>query len=487
MTGPLSILDLVVIAVYLVAVIAIGLALAGRQRDATDYFLGRRDLPWWAVCLSIVATETSALTVISVPGIAVRGDFRFLQLAFGYLVGRLAVAWLLLPGYFAGTQETAYQRLGSRFGVGARRLASGIFMGTRALGDGVRVFATAIPLAIVTGWSIPASIAAVGLATLAYTYVGGLRAVVWVDVVQLGVYVLGGVAAIVIAAGLAGGLSTALAAASTEGKLRVLDFSWDWTTTYTVASGLIGGAFLSAASHGTDHLIVQRLLATRSLRDARLALVASGVLVIGQFALFLFVGTMLWAAGADRAQLEQDAIFPTFVVERLPSGLAGLIVAGVLAAAMSTVSSSLNALASASTQDFYAPTTGRRDPRHLLTVGRWATAIWALVLVGGAMLFRSRDAPVVVMALSIASLTYGALLGTFILAAWRRATERDAVIAIVVTTLTMTMVVFGFPLRLLAGLAWPWYVPLGVVICVVTGILSSAAPRRGAGGSPRAP
>lgn len=482
MTGPLALVDVVVIAVYLAAVITVGLALAGRQRDASDYFLGRRDLPWWAVCLSIVATETSALTVISVPGIAARGDYTFLQLAFGYLFGRLAVAWLLLPGYFAGTQETAYQRLSSRFGLRARQLASGIFMGTRALGDGVRVFATAIPLAIVTGWSIPMSIAAVGVATLAYTYVGGLRAVVWVDVVQLGVYVVGGVAAIAVAASMAGGLGEAAATAGPEGKLRVFAFQWSWTTTYTVASGLIGGAFLSAASHGTDHLIVQRLLATRSLRDARLALVVSGVLVIVQFALFLVVGTMLWAAGADRASLEQDAIFPTFVVEHFPAGLAGLVVAGVLAAAMSTVSSSLNALASASTHDFYAPATGRRDAKHLLTVGRWATAAWAAVLVGGAMLFRSRDDPVVEIALSIASLTYGALLGTFLLAAWRRARERDAVVAIVVTALVMTAVVFGLPVRLFPGLAWPWYVPLGVGVCVLTGILSSLLP-----GPPREP
>jgi SSS family transporter len=475
-TGPLALVDVVVIAVYLLAVIAFGLALAGRQRDASDYFLGRRDLPWWAVCLSIVATETSALTVISVPGIAARGDYTFLQLAFGYMIGRLAVAWLLLPGYFAGTHETAYQRLSSRFGQRARQVASGIFMGTRALGDGVRVFATAIPLAIVTGWSIPWSIAAVGVATLAYTYVGGLRAVVWVDVVQLGVYVIGGLAAIAVAAGIAGGLGEALAPAAAEGKLRVFDLRWDWKTTYTIASGLIGGAFLSAASHGTDHLIVQRLLATGSLRDARLALIASGVLVIAQFALFLVVGTMLWAAGADRSALDQDAIFPTFVVEQFPAGLAGLVVAGVLAAAMSTVSSSLNALASASTHDFYAPLTGRRDPRHLLTVGRWATAAWAAVLVGGAMLFRSRDDPVVEIALSIASLTYGALLGTYILAAWRRARERDAVLAIAVTAAIMTAVVFGIPVQLFPELAWPWYVPLGVAVCVGTGIVSSALP-----------
>lgn len=485
MTGPLAVADLAVIAVYLVAVLVGGLALSGRQRTSTDYFLGRRDLPWWAICLSIVATETSAITVISVPGLGARGNYTFLQLAFGYLVGRIGVAWLLLPGYFAGTQETAYERLGSRFGPRARRVASGIFMGTRALADGVRVFATAIPLAIVTGWSIPASIVAVGAATLVYTFVGGLRAVVWVDVAQLGVYLVGGIATIVIAGALAGGLTTILPAAASAGKLRVLDWTWNFSTTFTVASGVVGGAFLSAASHGTDHLIVQRLLATRSLAQARLALVASGALVILQFGLFLFVGTTLWASGADRLDLAADAVFPTFIVERLPAGLAGLVVAGILAAAMSTVSSSLNSLASATTHDFYATATGRRDERHLLVVGRAFTLAWAVVLVGGALLFPSRDEPVVEIALSIASLTYGALLGTFLLSWWRRAREGHAIVAIVATAVVMGMVVFGalipditvfgvpIHFHLFPGLAWPWYVPLGVAVCVGTGIVAS--------------
>ncbi|MGH7606930.1 MAG: sodium:solute symporter family transporter, partial [Gemmatimonadales bacterium] len=345
-------LDVAVILVYFAAVLATGLLLAGRQRDASDYFLGRHGLPWWAIMLSIVATETSALTVISVPGIAARGNLTFLQLGFGYLIGRIGVAALLLPGYFDGTQETAYQRLERRFGPAARRVASAAFLVTRALGDGVRVFATAIPLAIITSWSIPAGILAVGVVTLVYTWVGGLRAVVWVDVVQLVFYILGGVATIVIALQIAEG---GWAEAWTAGKLRLIDPSISFHTTYTVWGGLVGGALLSAASHGTDHLIVQRLLAARGLGDARRALIGSGVFVILQFALFLLVGTSLWLAGADRAGMAADAIYPTFVVERLPAGLAGLVVAAILAAAMSTVASSLNSLASASTHDFYAP------------------------------------------------------------------------------------------------------------------------------------
>ena len=465
-------LDVAVIVAYFVAVLVAGMVLGGRQRDAADYFLGRRGLPWWAIMLSIVATETSALTVISVPGIAARGNLTFLQLGFGYLVGRIGVAALLLPGYFDGAQDTAYQRLERRFGPAARRVASAAFLTTRALGDSVRVFATAIPLAIITRWSVPAGILAVGLVTILYTWSGGLRAVVWVDVIQLVFYVLGGVATVVVALHLAG--DGALARAWDAGKLVVIDPAFSFTRTYTLWGGLVGGALLSAASHGTDHLIVQRLLASRTLNDARTALVGSGVVVIAQFALFLFVGTSLWLAGADRPGLAQDAIYPTFVVEQLPAGLSGLVVAAILAAAMSTVASSLNSLASASTHDFYAALTGRTDAGHLLRVGRASTLVWAAVLVGGAMLFRDKQTPVVVLALSIASITYGGLLGTYLLGGfWARARQRDAIVAISAGVLLMLPVVLHVPFAMLPHLAWPWYVPLGTAVTVAAGMVSS--------------
>ena len=477
-------LDVAVIVAYFLAIAAGGLLLGGRQTDAQDYFLGKRGLPWWAIMLSIVATETSALTIISVPGIAARGDLTFLQLSFGYLVGRIGVAALLLPGYFDGTQDTAYQRLERRFGPRARRLAAGIFLLTRALGDGVRVFATAIPLAVITSWSVPAGILATALVTIAYTWVGGLRAVVWVDVIQLGVYILGGVTTVLFALDMAGGVG-ALGQAWDAGKLRIVNPVFSFSATYTLWGGLIGGALLSAASHGTDHLIVQRLLASRGLRDAKRALVVSGVFVIGQFALFLLVGTALYLAGADRADLAADAIYPTFAVERLPAGLGGLVVASILAAAMSTIASSLNSLASATTHDFYAPLTGRREPEHLLRVGRTLTLVWAAILVGAAMLFQTQDRSVVVLALSIASLTYGGLLGTYILGGiWPRARQVDVMIALSVSVLLMSPVVLGavipgFPLHWLKGLAWPWYVPLGTAVTIGVGMLSSMIGKEG--------
>jgi solute:Na+ symporter, SSS family len=470
---PVRPLDVAVIAAYCAAVIVFGLVLSGRQRDATDYFLGHRGLPWWAIMLSIVATETSALTVISVPGIAARGDLTFLQLAFGYLVGRIGVAAYLLPGYFEGTQDTAYQRLERRFGPGARRAASGMFLLTRALADCVRIFATAIPLAIITHWSLAAGILAIGIVTVIYTWVGGLRAVVWVDVIQLGVYLVGGIATLVVATHLAGGVG-AFARAWDQGKLVALDFRPSFTILYTFWGGVVGGALIAGASHGTDHLIVQRLLAARGLKDAQRALIGSGAFIILQFALFLLVGTSLWLAGADQPGMRSDAIYPTFVITALPEGLAGFVVAGILAAAMSSHASAVNSLASASTHDFYAPLTGRHDQTHLLWVGRWLTLFWTAVLVAGAMAFRNQNTPVVQLALSIASITYGGLLGTYVLGGmWPRARQRDVIVAIVVSVLGMTPVVLGVPWRLLPGLAWPWYVPLGTAVTVAVGMLSS--------------
>ncbi|MEK6688366.1 MAG: sodium:solute symporter, partial [Gemmatimonadota bacterium] len=440
--------------------------------------------------LSIVATETSALTVISIPGVGARGDLAFLQITFGYLIGRMAVAWWLLPGYFRGEQETAYARLESRFGGETRRVVSATFLVTRFLGDGVRIFAGAIPLALATGWSLSASILVMGLVTLAYTWLGGLKAVIWADVVQLMVYLSGGVAALAIAVSMAGGVEQAWILAAAAGKLRVLVPEFSFSTTYTLVGGLVGGAMLSAASHGTDHLIVQRLLATRSLRDARVALIGSGVMVILQFLLFLLIGVAIWAAGQAPDGVHPDTLFPAFIMAHLPVGLRGLLIAGILAAAMSTISSSINALASSVTYDFYASRTGRTDPVHLLKVGRLVTVVWGFALTGAALGFAVAstrlDTPVVVLALSIASITYGALLGTYLLALrWPRARGRDVVRGVALSVAIMLVVVFarqlaaaGFPLLgPLGGLAWPWYVPLGTVLTLGVAIISSLTGR----------
>jgi solute:Na+ symporter, SSS family len=505
--GPvLSSLDVGVILVYFILTLGLGAWVSRNQRTAGDYFLGARDLPAWAILLSIVATETSALTVISVPGVAARGDLTFLQLPLGYLVGRLAVAAWLLPGYFTGSQETAYARLEHRFGPATRRVTSGIFLVTRALADGVRVYAGAIPLAVLARWygpdgalppwNVPAAIVVMSLITLVYTWHGGLKAVVWVDVMQLGVYLAGGVAALWIASDLAGGLGPTFGAARAAGKLRLIDPAINFTHTYTLLGGLVGGAMLSAASHGTDHLIVQRLLASRGLKSARVALVGSGIVVLVQFALFLLIGIAIWAAGFAPTNLPVDQIFPRFVVDHFPAGLAGLMVAAVLAASMATHSSAISALASSITHDFYASWTGRNEPAHLLKIGRAWTLAWGVLITIVALLFNviagGGQTPVVVFALSIASITYGGLLGAYLLAGGPKWVEgRDVISAIAVTVSIMLVVFFARGLSGVAGLAWlapagqlawPWYVPLGSAITVFTGLgLGAMRGRKAAG------
>lgn len=474
----LSTLDLAVLVAYLLGVVALGLIAAGRQRTAEDYFLADRSIPWLAICFSVVATETSALTVVSVPGTAYVGDLWLLQLTIGYIVGRIAVAAFLLPGYFRGRIATAYTILEERFGIATRRFASVLFMATRALADSVRIFVAAIPLVLITNLEYWQAILLLGAATLAYTYVGGLRSVVWVDVSQMAIYLVGGVAALVVLGQVVpGGWGAILEVARPAGKLRVFHFdgamadaNWFWT-------GLIGGGFLTMASHGADQLIVQRLLAAPSLSGARKAIVGSSLLVMAQFALFLLVGVGLWAYFHGAAFESPDEIFPRFIIERMPPGLSGLLLAAIMAAMMSTVSSSLNSLASSATFDIYAPLTGRTDPLHLLRVGRGFTLLWAAVLLGGAMAFQQalEGTPVVVVALQIASFTYGGLLGGFLLALLvRRADQTDAILAIAAAVIGMSALWIGQR----AGLIPPvvnslWFACLGSLIAIAVGFLSS--------------
>ncbi|MGH7540726.1 MAG: sodium:solute symporter, partial [Gemmatimonadota bacterium] len=457
-------LDLLVLVVYLVGVTAWGARLGRGVRGGREYFLGDRDLPWGAVLLSVVATETSTLTFLSIPGVAYVGTVAFLQLALGYVVGRILVAAWLLPAYWRGEQATAYQLLEVRFGGGVRRLTSAIFMVTRLLADSVRLFATAIPLALITGWPYPASIAAIAAATFLYTYAGGIRSVVWVDAVQMGLYLLGGMVALILLEGLVPGGWQAIASTAAEaGKLRVIDLSTDLSVPYTLWAGVLGGAFLSMGSHGTDHLMVQRLLACRGLRDSRRALVGSGVAVLLQFALFLAVGIGLWAFYRGAPFERPDEIFARFIVEELPPGVRGLLVAGVFAAAMSTVSSSINALASASTYDFWGAARPDADDRTLLGVGRAFTVLWAVLLVAGAILFipLSRGGAAVEVSLGIASLVYGGLLGAFLLARFvPRATSGPAAAAVLAGIGGVTLVWATSR----DAVAWPWFVPVGTAV-----------------------
>lgn len=487
-------LDFTVLVAYLAGVTIWGAWLGRGQKGGTDYFLGSRSLPWWAVMLSVVATETSTLTFLSVPGVAYLGSMTFLQLTLGYLAGRTVVALVLLPAYYRGELTTAYQLLQVRFGLGARRFTSGIFMITRLLADSVRLFATAIPLALITGWPYPASIVVIGVLTLVYTYFGGIKAVVWIDTLQMLLYLGGAVAAAVaLQVGVAGGWSAILASASAAGKLHTFDFSFDLMQPYTFWAALLGGAFLSMASHGTDQLIVQRLLTCRDLKSSQKALIGSAFAIIVQFVLFLGVGLGLWVFYQGRAFDSPDQIFPTFIVQELPSGITGLLIAGVFAAAMSSLSSSINSLASATAYDYWAPFVGAGGrsgegaanaglagdvtntteaaavDARILRAGKLFTLVWAALLIGGAVLFipLSKGTSAVEVALGIASLVYGGLLGAFALGVLtRRPGQWAAVIGVAVG--------IGLTTLLRNQMAWPWYALVGSVITFVTGLLVTA-------------
>jgi SSS family solute:Na+ symporter len=465
-------LDLSVLVLYLLGITAWGAWLGRGQTSGRDYFLGNRELPWGAVMLSVVATETSTLTFLSVPGVSYFGTLGFLQLTLGYLVGRVVVSVLLLPSYYRGELSTAYELLEGRFGQRARRFASAVFMVTRLLADSVRLFATAIPLALVTGWDYPVSIAVIGVMTVVYTYLGGIKAVIWVDAVQMGLYLVGAVVAIAALQSLVpGGWARILSEAGSAGKLMVFDFSFDFSITYTLWAGVLGGGFLTMASHGTDQLIVQRLLTCRDLAASRRALIGSGVAVMFQFALFLLVGLGLWAYYGGREFSRGDEIFASFVVNVLPSGITGLLIAGVFAAAMSSLSSSINSLASATAYDFWAPLRGvDSDDARVLRAGKLFTLVWAALLIGGAVLFipLSEGTTAVEVALAIASMVYGGLLGAFVLAV--RSTRADQR-SVIVGMISGIAVVTSIWLFARSSVAWPWFVPIGTAITVGVGLI----------------
>ncbi len=472
-------LDLAVLLLYLLGVTAWGAWLGRNQKGGTDYFLGNRDLPWGAVMLSVVATETSTLTFLSIPGVAYMGTFGFLQLTFGYLAGRVAVSAILLPAYYGGELSTAYELLQTRYGIGVRRFTSAIFMVTRLLADSVRLFATAIPLALITGWPYPVSIAVIGVLTLVYTYVGGIKAVVWVDALQMGLYMVGAVVAIAMLQALVpGGWGEILSSGSAAGKMAVLDFSFDLALPYTFWAGLVGGAFLTMGSHGTDQLLVQRLLTCRNLKASQRALVGSAFGVMVQFVLFLAVGLGLWVFYEGRAFERSDEIFALFIVQQLPPGVTGLLVAGVFAAAMSSLSSSINSLASASAYDFWAPARGaEEDEARILRAGKIFTLIWALLLVGGAVLFipLSRGTAAVEVALGIASAVYGGLIGAFALGIFSPRSDQRSVSLGIVAGIGVVMVIW---LTMPERVAWPWFAVIGTAVTYLVGAALGRDTRR---------
>ena len=477
-------LDLIIIFGYLIGIVLFGVWFGRKQKTTSDYFLGGRSVPWWAVAFSIVATETSTITFISVPGIAFArgGNFQFLQLVFGYLLGRIVISLLFIPSYFRGELLTVYQLLDRRFGGKIKMLAASLFVIMRNIADGIRLLLTAIVLAAVYTAFQPganvetitiASIVLIGVAMIIFTYFGGMEAVIWVEVVQLGIYIAGAIAAaVVLINSIDGGFAGASALGSQFGKFSVFDFAFDYTKTYTFWSGLIGGCFLTMSTHGTDQYLVQRYLCTDRPRHATIALLTSGAIVLAQFIGFLFIGVLLFAFyyPATDQFTSGDRVFPDFITKHMPSGLSGLVVAAIFAAAMS---SSLNSIAATALNDLYKPFRPTKGDKHYLKVSHVLTLVWGVVQIGVALAVRNQAGSALSKALTVASLINGPILGVFLVGTlMRRVSQRPALIGMLVSLGVMLYIFLAQK-----PIAWTWYVFIGSSITFVVAWLASFAFR----------
>lgn len=484
-----STIDYLVLAAYLVGITVFGVLFRKSQKTVKDYFIGSKNVHWVIISLSIVATETSTLTLIGVPAIVYAnyaypeqgGSFTYLQVVVGYIIARFIISFLFIPAYFKGELLTAYKLLENRFGVSVKNFAASLFLIMRALAEGVRIYAASIVLTAVLSSSLPGvenltlwSILIVGVLTLVYTFEGGIAAVIWTDLIQLIIYIGGSlVAAYMLVSLVPGGWSEIHAIGAEAGKFQVVSFKWDLSLPFTFWAGLFGGTFLTMASHGTDQLLVQRLLTCKNERDSKKAIILSGFVVFFQFALFLTIGSMLFAYYKFFPLTEKlasnDEVFPKFIVERLPHGISGLVIAAIFAAAMSNLSGSLNSLASTTVLDFYKPLIKPdASDEHLLRLSRWLTAAWGVILIVIAFLARNWGS-VFTVGLTIASLVYGTMLGAFLLGVLTKRANSIGVVVGMVTSITVMLLV-----KFYTSLAWTWYVLAGTLICLSVGYTVSA-------------
>lgn len=470
--------DLGVIVLYLIGITLFGARFKDSQKTLKDYFLGGRNTPWWAIAFSIVSAETSTLTVIGTPALAFNGNLGFLQVVLGYLLARLVIVTLFLPHYFRGEMFTAYELMQRRFGPRIRKLTAGCFLGLRALAEGVRVFAISIVISIILGTGEVASIVLIVCLTLFYTFEGGMTAVIWTDVVQMFLYVAGALLSFFVILGeIDGGWSRVSFLAASQNKFQIFDFHFEptakfFSTSYSFWAGIIGGCFLTTASHGTEQLMVQRLLAARSENEGRWSLLASWGVILFQFTLFLLIGLCLWVYYQDHnlpAPAKADRIYPEFIWTHLPVGVSGLVIAAILAAAMSNLSAALNALASTTVMDFLKPMEAAR-PRtesEYLRLSKWITVVWGAVLF--AIGVASQGIPSVLEAgLGIASIVYGSLLGVFLLGMLTKRTNEPAAIAGMVAGLALMLYI-----KFATSIAFTWYVLIGTSVTFAVGYLAS--------------
>ena len=445
-------IDLTIIFIILAGFSLYGIWQSRFNESSEDYFLGGRNLPWPVAMLSIVATETSVLTFISIPGLAYRGDWFFLQLAIGYIIGRVLVSLFLLPQYFKSGVTSIYEVIGHKFGLEIQKVASGVFLVTRILADGVRFLATAVVVQVITGWSLSSAVMIIGTVTLVYTLSGGIRTVVWVDSIQFILYLFGGIASIIIVLNhLDQSLFEAIPILAEQGKLTIFNLEGNFIKDpYYFISAIVGGVFLSFSSHGVDYMMVQRVLGTKDLAAARKAMVGSGIFVFLQFGVFLLAGSLIFLLMGG-VEIERDREFTSFIVDYLPIGLKGVLLAGVLSAAMSTLSSSINSLAASTITDWMG---GNQSIKK----SQMVSFMWGIVLIAIALLFDESDSAIVIIGLQIASFTYGGLLGLFLLSKMKRDIHP---VSLIVGLISSLLIVFYLNQ---IGLAWTWFIGISILV-----------------------
>lgn len=493
-------LDLVIIFGYLIGITAFGILFAGKQETTEEYFVGDRSVPWWAIAMSIVATETSTITFVSVPGVvfAKNGNFEFLQLVFGYLLGRVVISIVFIPLYFKGQLQTVYQLLGDRFGGRVKMLASGLFVIMRNVADGIRLLLTAIVLAAVytafqpdtdPTYVIVGSILILGIVMIVFTFYGGMEAVIWIEVVQLVIYIGGAIAAaVVLIQNIDGGITGAIDIGRQYDKFQLLDFNLDFAKTYTFWGGVLGGCFLTMSTHGTDQFLVQRYLCTDKPRAAITALMTSGAVVLGQFIGFLFIGVLLFAfyqpynldgfaAGTGAFPFTgPDKVFPSFITQKMPTGLSGLVVAAIFAAALS---SSLNSIAATAVNDIYKPFAKDRSDRHLMRIAGILTVVVGIIQIAIAVGLKDANSSALNLALAVASLINGPILGVFLVGSFiKRAKEVHALLGMGVSIVLMTYVLLASN-KVVPGpvIAFPWYALMGSLTTVFIAFISTLVIR----------
>src|SRR5712692_4900802 len=478
MDGRLAI-DTAVLLLYFVLIISIGLYMGRKEEDLKDFALGGRRIPWWAVLASLVAAETSAGTFFGTPGEGFsHRDYTYLQLAFGTILGRVLVSYIFIKPYYDYKVFSIYEYLTARFGVASKNAASAVFMITRLLASGARLYVAAIALALAyemisgtrpnqtqTLWIYLGATIAIVILTAIYTTSGGIKAVIWTDLIQASIMI--GSALIALALlyfAIPGGWHEIV---QRHGAFQVSDLittgldpakhGWDqvksmFETEYTIFAGLIGAAFITMGTHGTDQDMVQRMLTAPDIRRSRRSLICSALADIPIALTFLSIGLLLWvyyqAHPDPTLPKTPNETFCHFILYQMPVGLRGLLIAGIFATAMGSLSTALNALATSFTRDWYEPYINRQaTSEQSLRAVRWATVWFAILMIIVAsttsyfviVLPNVRIIPIV---LGIYGYTYGSVLGIFLagMLTKSRGNDRGNIIAMITGFIVVTVI-----------------------------------------------